>query len=97
MHEMRAVVWVTFGQRVEPEVQLSQSWQLVQLFHLFKGRYAVIVQDQPLQHFQMSNPLGTKQVLKGVRQQLLANTFISASHISNTGMTELKILNLSEG
>lgn len=67
MHHIRAVLWVTFGQRVEPEVQLSQRWQLEQHFHLVKGRYAVIVQDQPLQHFQVLNPLGRKQ---GVRQQL---------------------------
>lgn len=68
MHQMRAVVWVSFGQRVESEVQFSQNWKLIQHFHLFEGRYAVIVQDQPLQQFQMLNPLRRKQ-------QILPDTF----------------------
>lgn len=79
---------VAFGQRVEPEVQLSQSWQLIQLFHLFKGRYAVIVQDQPLQHLQMLNPLGKQYSIK--RQQYLSNTLNSADDISNTEMGDVR-------
>lgn len=57
---MRVVVWVTFGHRVEPQVQPSQSWQLIQLRQNFKGRDTVAAEDQWPQHFQILNPLRTK-------------------------------------
>lgn len=57
-------MWVTFGQRVEPKVQLSQSRQLIQLCHSFEGSYAVTVKDEPLQRFQVLNPLRTKEEFK---------------------------------
>lgn len=57
MNQTQAVVWITFSQRVESEVQLSQSWQLEEYFDLLDGGYAVIVQVQPLQHLQVLYPL----------------------------------------
>lgn len=62
-------MWVTFGQRVEPKVQLSQSRQLIQLCHSFQGRYAVTIKDKPLQRLQVLNPLRTKE-FKGYSQLL---------------------------